>query len=165
MAQVYVKYNPYRLETRLMVNGRDVSTDSILYKVTKGKRLQEWIGKFPKMLREELNTLDFSLEFCGMALDWDDFENAFEQAQKEGIIKVSNIKYIAGKSDDDINEKIVNIFQDLQEGPIDDFRDEKLAKAFENINNSIFPINVIATMSSGKSTHYQCVAWKKAYAV
>ena len=80
MAQVYVKYNPYRLETTVKVNGRDVSTDSILYKVTKGKRLQEWIGKFPKMLREELNTLDFSLEYCGMELDWDDFQDAFEQA-------------------------------------------------------------------------------------
>lgn len=32
MAQVYVKYNPYRLETTLKVNGRDISTDSILYK-------------------------------------------------------------------------------------------------------------------------------------
>lgn len=152
MAQVYVKYNPYRLETTVKVNGRDVSTDSILYKVTKGKRLQEWIGKFPKMLREELNTLDFSLEYCGMALDWDDFENAFEQAQKEGLVRVSGMKYIVGKSDDDINEKIVKIFQDLQEGPIDDFRDEKLTRAFENTNNSIFPVNVIATMSSGKST-------------
>lgn len=152
MAQVYVKYNPYRLETTVKVNGRDVSTDSILYKVTKGKRLQEWIGKFPKMLREELNTLDFSLEYCGMALDWDDFEGAFEHAQKEGLVRVSGMKYIAGKSDDDINKKIVKVFQDLQEGPIDDFRDAKLTKAFENTNNSIFPVNVIATMSSGKST-------------
>ena len=152
MAQVYVKYNPYRLETTIKVNGRDVSTDSILYKVTKGKRLQEWIGKFPKMLREELNTMEFSLEYCGMALDWDDFEDAFEQAQKEDIVRVSGMNYIAGKSDDDINEKIVKVFQDLQEGPIDDFRDAKLTKAFENINNAIFPVNVIATMSSGKST-------------
>ena len=64
MTQVYVKYNPYRLETTIKINGRDVSTDSILYKVTKGKRLQEWISKFPKMLREELNTMDFSLEYC-----------------------------------------------------------------------------------------------------
>ncbi|MGN0500759.1 MAG: dynamin family protein [Ruminococcus sp.] len=152
MTQIYVKYNPYRLETTVKVNGRDVSTDSILYKVTKGKRLQEWIGKFPKMLREELNTVDFSLEYCGMALDWDDFEDAFEQAQKEGIIKVTNMKYIAGKSDEDINEKIVKVFQDLQEGPLDDFRDPKLTKAFENTNNAIFPVNVIATMSSGKST-------------
>ena len=161
MAQVYVKYNPYRLETTVKVNGRDVSTDSILYKVTKGKRLQEWIGKFPKMLREELNTLDFSLEYCGMALDWDDFEDAFEQAQKEGIIKVSNMKYIAGKSDEDINEKIVKVFQDLQEGPLDDFRDGKLTKAFENTNNAIFPVNVIATMSSGKSTLINALLGKK----
>lgn len=152
MAQVYVKYNPYRLETTLKVNGRDISTDSILYKVTKGKRLQEWIGKFPKMLREELNTVDFSLEFCGMALDWDDFEDAFEQAEREGLVKISDLKYIAGKSDDDINEKIVTIFQELQDGPIDDFRDPKLLRAFESTNNSIFPVNVIATMSSGKST-------------
>lgn len=152
MAQVYVKYNPYRLETTLMVNGRDISTDSILYKVTKGKRLQEWIGKFPKMLREELNTVDFALEFCGMPLDWDDFEDAFEQAEREGLVKISDLKYIAGKSDDDINDKIVTIFQELQDGPIDDFRDPKLLRAFESTNNSIFPVNVIATMSSGKST-------------
>nr|WP_304260111.1 dynamin family protein [Phascolarctobacterium succinatutens] len=152
MAQVYVKYNPYRLETTLKVNGRDISTDSILYKVTKGKRLQEWIGKFPTMLREELNTVDFALEFCGMALDWDDFEDAFEQAEREGLVKISDLKYIAGKSDDNINERIVAIFQELQDGPIDDFRDPKLLRAFECTNNSIFPVNVIATMSSGKST-------------
>ena len=143
MAQVYVKYNPYRLETTVKVNGRDVSTDSILYKVTKGKRLQEWIGKFPEMLREELNTLDFSLEYCGMALDWDDFEDAFKQAQEEGLVRVSEMRYIAGKSDDDVNEKIVKVFQDLQGGPVDDFRDAKLTKAFENTNNSFFFIYLI----------------------
>ena len=60
MAQVYVKYNPYRLETTLMVNGREVPTDSSLYKITKGKRLQEWVGMFPQKLRDELNTVDVS---------------------------------------------------------------------------------------------------------
>lgn len=161
MAQVYVKYNPYRLETVLKVNGRDISNDSMLYKITKGKRLQEWVGKFPKMLREELSTVDFSLEFCGMDLDWDDFEDAFEQAEKEGTVKISDMKFIAGKSDDDINEKIVSVFRDLQEGPIDDFRDPKLLKAFESTNNSIFPVNVIATMSSGKSTLINALLGKK----
>ncbi len=85
-------------------------------------------------------------------MDWDDFRDAFEQAQRKGLVRVSDIQYTPGKSDDAINEKIVKVFQDLQEGPIDDFRDAKLTKAFENINNSIFPVNVIATMSSGKST-------------
>lgn len=161
MAQVYVKYNPYRLETVLKVDGRDVSTDSMLYKMTRGKRLQEWIGQFPRMLREELNTINFELEYCGMALDWDDFEDAFKQAEKESIIKIDDIKFIAGKSDDDINEKIVGIFEDLQDGPVEDFRDAKLVKVFENTNNSIFPVNVIATMSSGKSTLINALLGKK----
>ena len=152
MTQVYVKYNPYRLSTEIKVNGNAIPTDSSLYKVTEGKRLQEWIGKFPEMLRQELNTSDFSLEFYGMDLDWDDFEEAFKQAQDQGIVRISNMSFIEGKSDEDINEKIVNVFHDLQNGPIEAFRNPQLVRNFEQVNNTIFPINVIATMSSGKST-------------
>lgn len=152
MAQIYVKYNPYKLETSIEVNGRIIEKDSILFKVVKGKRLQEWVGEFPQMLINELNTVDFEIKFCGMDLDWDDFEDSFQSAEKRGIIKKLDLKFIQAKSDEDINEKIVSVFTDLRQGPIDDFRDAKLLKAFDNINNSVFPVNVIATMSSGKST-------------
>ncbi len=161
MAQVYVSYNPYRMETRIDVNGRSISSDSTLYKVVKGKRLQEWVGKFPQMLKDELNTVDLDMEFYGMALDWDDFEDAFSHAKSSGIIKSLNLKFIEGKSDEDINDKIVGVFRDLQEGPLDDFRDPKLTRAFANINNSVFPINVIATMSSGKSTLINALLGKR----
>lgn len=161
MAQVEIKYNPYKMETDINVNGKDISNDSILYKVVKGKRLQEWIGQFPQMLVDELNTVDFDIKFYGMALDWDDFEDAFNQAKEKGKIKKLSLKFIEGKSDDDINDKIVEVFKDLQEGPVDDFRDPKLARAFSNINNSVFPINVIATMSSGKSTLINALLGKR----
>lgn len=161
MAQVYVSYNPYRMETKIEVNGKAISNDSILYKVVKGKRLQEWIGKFPQMLVDELNTVDFDVEFYGMVLDWDDFEDAFAHAKAASIIKKLNLRFVEGKSDEDISEKIVKVFKDLQEGPIDDFRDPKLTKAFANINNSVFPINVIATMSSGKSTLINALLGKR----
>ena len=121
MAQIYVKYNPYRMETLLDVNGKKVATDSILYKVVKGKRLQEWVGEFPRMLVEELNTVDFDIQFYGMSLDWDDFEDAFIHARTKGIIKKLNLKFIEGKSDESINERIVDIFTDLKEGPLEDF--------------------------------------------
>jgi len=152
MKQVYVKYNPYRLKTTIVTDGQEIPEDSGLYKLTKGKRLQEWVGKFPQRLRDEYSTMDFSLEFCGMDLDWDDFKESFEQARNAGIVKVSSMKYIAGKTDEDVTDIIIQIFSDLQAGPIDDFRSPKLVKNFENIKNSVFPINVIATMSSGKST-------------
>ena len=83
MAQIYVKYNPYKMETQIKANGKDILSDSSLYKVVKGKRLQEWVGKFPQMLVDELNTVDFDIEFYGMPLDWDDFEDSFTHAKDE----------------------------------------------------------------------------------
>lgn len=161
MAQVYVSYNPYKMETRIEVNGRAISSDSTLYKVVKGKRLQEWVGRFPGMLVGELNTLDFDVDFHGMALDWDDFEDSFTHAREAGVIKKLSLRFIEGKSDEDVNEKIVGIFKDLQEGPVDDFRDPRLSRAFAGINNSVFPINVVATMSSGKSTLINALLGKR----
>lgn len=152
MAQIYVRYNPYKMESRIDINGKQISNDSTLYKVVKGKRLQEWVGEFPRMLVDELNTVDFDIMFYGMSLDWDDFEDAFFHAKEKGIVKNLELKFAEGKSDEDISEKIVDVFTDLQSGPIDDFRDPRLSRAFANINNTVFPINVIATMSSGKST-------------
>lgn len=165
MAQVYVKYNPYKLSTLIEVNGREIETDSTLYKLVKGekegKRLQEWIGEFPEMLTKELNTVDFEIEFCGMDLDWDDFEDAFQNAKSTGIVKTAELRYIKGQAAEDVTQKIVDIFNDLQEGPIDDFRDPKLLRAFESVNEAEFPVNVIATMSSGKSTLINALLGKK----
>jgi len=63
MAKIIVKYNPYKLETKLSVNGHNIEKDSALFRVVKGKRLQEWIGSFPKMLVDELNSVDFDIDF------------------------------------------------------------------------------------------------------
>lgn len=161
MAQVSIKYNPYKMETQISINGKNITTDSGLYKVVKGKRLQEWVAKFPQMLVDELNTVDFDIEFYGMSLDWDDFEDVFMRAKDNGTIKNLKMKFTEGKSDEAVSDKIVSVFTDLQEGPVDDFRDPKLIRAFANINNSVFPINVIATMSSGKSTLINALLRKK----
>ena len=161
MGQVYVKYNPYKMETQISINGKAITTDSGLYKVVRGKRLQEWVAKFPQMLVDELNTVDFDIEFYGMPLDWDDFEDVFKRAKDNGTIKSLKMEFSEGKSDETVSDKIVSVFTDLQEGPVDDFRDPKLIRAFSNINNSVFPINVIATMSSGKSTLINALLGKK----
>ena len=161
MSQINVKYNPYKLETDISINGKNIASDSGLYKLLKGQRLQEWIGDFPKMLIDELNTVDFDITFHGMLLDWDDFEDVFRSANENGVIKKLRLSFSEAKNDDLISENIVNVFKELQDGPIDDFRDPKLLKAFNNINNAVFPINVIATMSSGKSTLINALLGKR----
>ncbi len=161
MSQLYVKYNPYRLRTEVTVDGASIPEDSIIYKVLSGKRLQEWIADFPKMIRDATNSMNFSVKFCGMALDWDDFEESFRQANKNGILNVSSLDFIKCGDSEDITGRIVDIFTELQKGPVEDFHDPKLAKAFNSIKDAVFPINVIATMSSGKSTLINALLGRK----
>lgn len=161
MTQVNVKYNPYKLETQIKINGKAIQNDSALYKLVKGKRLQEWVGNFPKMLVDDQNTVELKVEFNGMALDWDDFEDAFKTAKSDGVIRKLEMNFVEGKSDEAVTDNIVKIFYDLRNSGIEDFKDPKLVKAFDNINNSVFPINVIATMSSGKSTLINALLGKK----
>jgi len=161
MAQIYLKYNPYELKTEISINGKEILPDSSLYKIVKEKRMQEWIGQFPQMLVDELNTVDFDITFHGMPLDWDDFEDVFRRAEDAGVIKNLKLHFSEGKNDDLVNEKIVQVFTELKEGPVEEFRDPNLIRSFEGLNNSDFPINVIATMSSGKSTLINALLGKK----
>lgn len=160
MAQVYVKYNPYRMKTEIRVNGNELTNDSVLQHI-KGKRLQEWIGEFPRLLIEVLNTRTFEFEFHGMSLDWDDFHEVITKAEKVGTIQVGVLRFKECTSSDDINAKIVEIFTKMQDGPVDDFRDPQLQKAFQNINSAVFPINIIGTMSAGKSTLINALLGRK----
>lgn len=161
MTQVYVKYNPYRLSTFIKINSQEVEAGNTLCKLVNGKRLQEWISIFPRKLANEVIDVKFEITFCGMELDFDDFKEAFIAAQNEKILTVGQLHYIAGKNERDIVNTLNDIFRDLQYGPIDEFRNEKFLRAFERVNNAIFPINVIATMSSGKSTLINALLGRK----
>lgn len=161
MLHVDIVYNPYQIHTQIAVNGMNIDECSRLYHVVRGKRLQEWIGSLPAILTEEYHTRDLSVSFSGTDLDWDDLKEAFEHAREQHLIHSLEYKAVRLKSDIDVKEKIVRVFEELKEGPLDEFRDEKLLQAFENVNTSVFPIHVIATMSSGKSTLINALLQKK----
>ena len=163
MVQVYVVYNPYRLATSIEINGNPIEVDSPLYKYVRNRRLQEWVGDFPDKLKETANSLEFDITFYGMDVDWDDFEVAFQQANELQKFKKLNVKFKKAADDVDVTEKISQIFRDLQNenAPIDEFKSKELTRAFENIKSAVFPVHVIATMSSGKSTLINALLQRK----
>ena len=120
MTKVHIKYNPYRFSTFIKINDQEVKADSTLYKMTNGKRLQEWISVFPRKLANEVIDINFEITFCGMELDFDDFKEAFITAQNEKILTVAQLYYVAGRNESNIVKKINDIFPDLQNGPLDD---------------------------------------------
>lgn len=166
LTEVYIRYNPYRLTTVMTINGNPLSEDSSIAQAILGKRLQSWIGSLPEMLKNERGSREFQITFHGNALDYDDVKDSFEQARKKGVINDYHTMCEEAIGDSDVYESILRTYNDLMGDPY--FTDslsksdrEGLEGAIKRVQNNIFPIHVIATMSSGKSTLINALLRKK----
>ena len=59
MREIYISYNPYRLETEITVDGQAPKMNSRLN--CGDRRLQEWVEELPQILYEECSTKEFNL--------------------------------------------------------------------------------------------------------
>ena len=146
--KVFVKYNPYKVETSIEIDGSPVKKSSLLN--MEDRRLQEWIDEFPQNLMSECNSKNFEITFQGTVLDYEDFQSVMTDARKDGF-DIECI-FVPAKEVKDKEAAIQEIFQQIQDGPFDELKQQDVRKAFENAQGSEFPVNVIATMSAGKST-------------
>ena len=148
MREVFIKYNPYKVETTIEIDGKPIKKSSTLN--VDDKRLQEWIDELPKNLMDECNTKSFHITFQGTILDYEDFQSVISDAKNNGFD--IECDYIPAKEVKDKERAIEEIFTDIQEGPFEELKQADVVKAFKNAQTSDFPVNVIATMSAGKST-------------
>lgn len=145
MKQVRIKYNPYLVETEILIDGQAPKSNSAL-KIEK-KRLQEWVENLPDILVNELRDTNYQITFIGTESDYEDLKSAVETDKISAKIDFKKTADI-----EDVETEIGKIFNDIQAGPIDALKDKSIVDAFEKAKNSHFEVNVVATMSSGKST-------------
>ena len=161
MKTIYIKYNPYKVETEIRIDDELVKENSQLN--VEGKRLQEWVEDLPRILVEECNDDEYKIIFYGTALDFDDVQAVIEEAkikeEFDGI--VFEYEYQKGQEVEDKELKIKKIFEEIQQGPFEELKGEDVKKAFEQAQNQDFPVNVVATMSAGKSTLINALLGKK----
>lgn len=148
MREIFIKYNPYRLETDITIDGQPLKKNSKLN--FEDRRLQEWVESLPELLLEECSTRDFKIIFYGTIPDYEDMESMVEDAKSKGIN--IELKHIPAKEVKDKEEAIQNVFDEIQNGPFDELKQPDVVKAFNLANSSDFEVNVVATMSAGKST-------------
>ena len=150
---VNLKYNPYFVTTELSVDGEELSDESVLLKMTKD-RLSNWIDHFLPALQSAYCANKITLTFQGTVLDGADVKSAveiFNTSHKECNIEL-NLKTTEDCSDKRI-EKLRSLFEDGKNGPFGEiFESAEMEDAFERALDPTFEVNVIATMSSGKST-------------
>lgn len=154
MLNVDLTYNPYFVTTEITIDGEVVSENSRLAELCKNERIQNWIDKFLPALYDEKREKQVSFKFRGTELDADDVRNAIELfnenhpgynfvleeviSKQNGLSRVSALKAL---------------FEKGKTGPFQDtFNSKQMQTAFKAALDPTFEVNVIATMSSGKST-------------
>lgn len=148
MTKVFIKYNPYQVTTEIKIDDEPIKKNSRLNVVD--QRLQEWIDDLPEILFEECNTREFEITFQGTVLDYEDVVSVAELASKNGIS--ITVKHIPAKEVADKEKAIEEIFDEIQKGPFEELKQPDVIKAFQLAKSSDFEVNVVATMSAGKST-------------
>lgn len=148
MREIFIKYNPYRLETSITIDGVAPKQNSRLN--FGDRRLQEWIEELPEILFEECSSRDFKITFHGTILDYEDVESMAREAKKNGLN--IELEHIPAKEVSDKEAAIDEIFDEIQAGPFDELKQPDVVKAFNMAKSSDFEVNVVATMSAGKST-------------
>lgn len=148
MKEMSIKYNPYRLETTIQVDGDAPRQKSKLNFAD--RRLQEWVEELPKIIFEEYRTRQFKITFHGTILDFEDVEAMARDAIKDGFN--IELEHIPAKEVADKENAISEIFDTIQHGPFDELKQPDVIKAFNMAKSSDFEVNVVATMSAGKST-------------
>lgn len=148
MKEMLIKYNPYRLETTIQVDGDVPQQKSKLNFAD--RRLQEWVEELPEIIFEEYRTRQFKITFHGTILDFEDVETMVREASKDGFN--IELEHIPAKEVADKENAISEIFDEIQRGPFDELKQPDVVKAFNMAKSSDFEVNVVATMSAGKST-------------
>ena len=169
MVKVQINYNPYTVKTEILINGKMIEDKVSPLTYTSNKRLQEWIepkGSWPgifKALRNSTGEGQIEIEFTGT---FGDFEDLAYAKDKYGVVfnKIELIhKNKSTAREADPYQKMLrlrDLYQKLQDGPVDEFKTEDIRKNFDAAINSDFRIVIVAPMSSGKSTLINAIIGK-----
>ncbi|GHU34071.1 hypothetical protein AGMMS50256_27200 [Betaproteobacteria bacterium] len=152
MKKVFIKYNPYKLETDIKVDGKHLKHNSKLgEKIVDGSRLQEWVEDAPRLLIDEYNDTDFEITFHGTLLDYEDLTDVFAESFKREEL-TARLERIPAKETKDKEARIDEVFEEIKKGPFEGLKGKEIEAAFEQAKSDDFEVCVVATMSAGKST-------------
>ena len=157
MKNIYIKYNPYLLQTDITIDGKEPEANSSLHFDT--QCLQEWAEKFVEIFLEEYCDTNVTIEFTGSLVDFNDFKEIIESSSDK--IRITKWTHNCKPEVEEVEKEVINLFNDIQNGPIEALKEQAVIDAFEKAMDVQFGINVIASMSTGKTTLINALLGKK----
>ena len=160
MSKFYIDYNPYLAKCIFKKNDRKLSERNKIG-CKENSRLQYLLSPIPsenwaglaEEIANECNYGEIELYFRGRDIDFNDLKEHIEQY-------AGNAKFLLiaeqVHNDNDIEAQLTKIFSEIKSKNIPEFNKKINGKdifdIYEEAQNRVFDIGVIATMSSGKST-------------
>lgn len=152
MKKISISYNPYFVSTEILVDGQTPPAGTDYVQITRGARLLNWVDNFLNKIFQKYRNNNVAFDFYGTVQDAEDLKAAvtrFNQGGHNFIVDHIHTSEI-GKNPLDALRQLYN---EGQQGPFAElFQSEKMQKAFNRATAPEFEVNVVATMSSGKST-------------
>ena len=152
MTKIYLKYNPYIVESEIAINGEVVQAPNKLFDL-KNERIQVWIENLIPMLDEICNDNEYEIDFYGTCLDYDDMHAVIQDYCERNPDVDVKINFTEAKGSEGRLSDLIELFDDMQKNcPFEDLKTDQIKENFQIAISSEFEVSVIATMSSGKST-------------
>lgn len=158
MKDVVIKYNPYKVSSTITVSGEEPRQNSQL-KQFLDQRLQMWVDKIPRLLADEYNDDKFTITFYGTELDYQDLLSSVNDEENNDL--QFTLKKMPAKEFGDKEDDIREVFEKVQQLPFPELQSDAIKDAFEKAFNEELDVNVVATMSAGKSTLINALIGKK----
>ena len=161
MGNVQIIYNPYTVITTIILDGHEIDPETSSLQYVQDKRLQEWIeprgswmGIYQE-LRRSTGEGSICIEFTGTFGDFEDLayaKNKYGDCFKSVKLIHKNKETAGDAAPYQKMLKLQELYDELQNGPVEEFKTEDIKKNFDTAINSDFKIVIVAPMSSGKST-------------
>ena len=156
MKKLDVSYNPWLVSTDLRVNGEEPKPGtgySELLIRNRNSRFSDWFGKFLLAFYEKYHDGDVVINFQSTSSAVDDFRGIVQAFNQQKRLNFRIGEVVASDLTANPLEKLRKLYDEGKKGPFSEvFNSEKMQMAFQRATSPEFEVNVIATMSSGKST-------------
>lgn len=130
MTEIFLKHNPYTVETEFKIDGEEIYSESRLLTFAKEK-LDIWINELIPILESELNEDNFKIIFNGIDSQYDKLKELCRTYNnKNGCIR---LEYIPAKSIDSKLKHIKNLVNLMKDGNFEDLKKQEMQQDFNKI--------------------------------
>ena len=158
MKKIEISHNPYKTVTTIKMNGKEIGESK--FDPYLRERFQLWVDKIPELLIDVFNEDIIEVNFHGTELDYQDLKIELEKAENSRKAKF-NLSHKKAKEFGEKEKDIRLIYDEASKLPFDTLKSNALKDAYEKGFDEKLEINIVATMSAGKSTLINSLVGKK----